>query len=133
VDRRDCQIHDQIDVGHLQNRRQICGMRHPVLGRLRRRPTQVDIGARNDVDIWEADQVSQVLVADVTATDDGNSDWFKSIAHRFFRLGLAGKLLIGGECIRAKLLGNPSRGNFRGLEICGRLGHIDFDNDPTVK
>ena len=84
VDRRNGQIHDQFNVGHLQNRGQIRGVRHPVFGRLRRRPTQVDIGARNDVDIWEADQVSQVLVADVTATDDGNSDWFKSIAHKMF-------------------------------------------------
>ncbi len=75
----------------------------------------------------------QVLVADVTATDDGNSDWFKSIAHKMFLAELVERLSIGGKCIRAELLGNPGCGNFRGFEVCRGLGHIDFDNDPTVK
>ena len=40
------------------------------------------MSAHASLDIWKADQVRQVLVADVTATNDGNSDRFKSIAHR---------------------------------------------------
>ena len=81
VDRRDRQIHDQLDFWHGENGLEIAGMRDPIFGGLSRGAAQVDVRASQYGKIREADKIRQVLIADVATAYDGDSDGFKVVAH----------------------------------------------------
>ncbi len=81
MDRRNCQVHYQFDLWHGQNGFKIAGTRNPVFGRLRRGTVHINVRTSQYGDIGKADKVGQVLVANITAADNDDSDGFKGIAH----------------------------------------------------
>ncbi len=84
VDRGDGQVNDKLDLGHGQGGGQVAGVRDAVLGGLGRGAVSVEVGAGQHGDVGEADQVRQVLVADVAAADDRDPDGANVVAHDGF-------------------------------------------------
>ena len=75
MDGWDGQVYDKFDLGHGQNCSKVAGMRDTVFGGLRRGALQVEIGAGQNGDVREADEVRQVLVASGAITARRTACW----------------------------------------------------------
>ena len=78
------EVHDQFDVGHGQNGSQVAGAWDAILGGLGRGALQVEVGTGQHDDIRKADEVRQILIADIAAADDSDSNGIEVLAHDSF-------------------------------------------------
>ena len=64
-----------------------------MIGRRRRGALQVEVGAGKHGDVREADEVRQILIADIAAADDGDSNGIEVLTHDSFLSNAEGNSL----------------------------------------